>query len=73
VKDKLAAFREAGKPHEEYGFVVHGTMADPKWLDPAIDPNDRKPRWCFMGDPAIVNNGPVGLARPQRAANGRRA
>ena len=38
-------------------------MADPKWLDPTIDPNDRKPNWCFMGDPVIVNNGPVGLAR----------
>jgi pimeloyl-ACP methyl ester carboxylesterase len=63
VKQKLEDFRQAGKPNEEFGFVVHGTMADPKWLDPAIDPNDRKPRWCFMGDPVVVNNGPVGLAR----------
>lgn len=63
VNQKLDDLRQAGKPHEEFGFVVHGTMADPKWLDPTIDPNDRKPGWCFMGDPAIVNNGPVGLAR----------
>ena len=23
--------------NREYGFVVHRTMADPKWLDPSID------------------------------------
>ncbi|GAA3393029.1 alpha/beta hydrolase [Cryptosporangium minutisporangium] len=50
-------------PHEERGFVVHGTMADPRWLDPAVDPNDRAPGRCYLGDPRIVNNGPVGLAR----------
>ncbi|SHN43543.1 alpha/beta hydrolase [Cryptosporangium aurantiacum] len=48
---------------EERGFVVHGTMADPRWLDPAVDPNDRQPGRCYLGDPRIVNNGPVGLAR----------
>lgn len=63
VKDKLQQLNDEGKTNDEFGFVVHGTMADPKWLDPAIDPNERKPRWCFMGDPAVVNNGPVGLAR----------
>ncbi|MFG1922247.1 alpha/beta hydrolase [Cryptosporangium sp. NPDC048952] len=50
-------------PDEERGFVVHGTMADPRWLDPAVDPNDREPGRCYLGDPRIVNNGPVGLAR----------
>jgi alpha-beta hydrolase superfamily lysophospholipase len=63
VHEKLGSFRATGKPHQEFGFVVHGTMADPKWLDPTIDPNDRKPRWCFLGEPEVVNNGPVGLAR----------
>jgi hypothetical protein len=63
VQEKLGAFRATGEPHREFGFVVHGTMADPKWLDPTIDPNDRKPRWCFLGEPEVVNNGPVGLAR----------
>jgi alpha-beta hydrolase superfamily lysophospholipase len=48
---------------EERGFVVHGTMSDPRWLDPAVDPNDRRPGHCYLGDPRIVNNGPVGLAR----------
>ena len=44
-------------------FLVHRTMADPRWLDPNVDPNDRVPGICFLGDPATVNSGPVGLAR----------
>lgn len=63
VKAKLDAFGRAGRAHEEFGFVVHGTMADPRWLDPTIDPNDRRPGWCYQGDPHIVNMSPVGLAR----------
>ena len=30
---------------------------------PAVDPNDREPGTCYLGDPRIVNMGPVGLAR----------
>lgn len=47
----------------ELAFVVQGTMADPRWLDPTIDPSDREPNWCYLGDPRVVNDGPVGLAR----------
>ena len=43
--------------------MVHGTLADPRALDPAVDPNDRVPGTSFLGDPRIVNNGPIGLAR----------
>ena len=43
--------------------MVQGTMADPRWLDPAIEPNDRTPGSTYMGDPKIVNNSPAGLAR----------
>jgi pimeloyl-ACP methyl ester carboxylesterase len=63
VKEKLASLRKAGQPNAEHGFVVHGTMADPRWLDPAVDPNGRKPGWCFLGDPRVVNESPIGLAR----------
>jgi len=63
VQGELAALQAAGEPHAERAFVVHGTMADPRWLDPAIDPSDRRPGWCFLGDPRVVNDGPVGLAR----------
>src|ERR1700743_472500 len=63
VKDKLAELKAAGRPDAEFGFVVHGTMADPRWLDPAVDPNERVPGTCYLGDPEVVNMGPVGLAR----------
>ena len=63
VKEKLDSLARQGKSNEEFAFVTHGTMADPAWLDPTIDPSDRKPGWCYLGDPKVVNNGPVGLAR----------
>ena len=63
VKSKLQELQEQGRPNEEFAFTVHGTMAAPVWLDKTIDPNERKPNSCFLGDPRIVNNGPVGLAR----------
>lgn len=63
VKGKLAALRSRGRPTAEHAFVVQGTMADPRWLDPAIDPNDRQPGWCFLGEPRVVNDSPIGLAR----------
>src|SRR3954454_9540170 len=59
VKETLAAL----PGNEERGFVVHGTMGDPRALDPAVDPNERTPGVSFLGDPRLVNNGPVGLAR----------
>ena len=63
VKHKLQELADKGRENEEFAFVTHGTMADPRWLDPAIDPNDRTPGHCYLGVPRIVNNGPVGLAR----------
>lgn len=63
VRETLEQLRTSGREQEERGFVTHGTMADPRWLDPAVDPNDRVPGACYLGDPRIVNNGPVGLAR----------
>lgn len=61
--DMLARGRKLYGESWEHGFVVHGTMADPAWLDPAIDPSERRPNWCFMGEPKMVNDAPAGLAR----------
>jgi len=61
VKEMLAKLK--GGDEMERGFVTHRTMADLRFLDPAIDPNDRKPGWCYMGKPATANNGPIGLGR----------
>lgn len=63
VKTELEELRAKGRGDHERAFVVHGTMADPRWLDPTVDPNQRRERWCYLGDPEIVNDGPVGLAR----------
>jgi alpha-beta hydrolase superfamily lysophospholipase len=32
-------------------------------MPPGVSPNDRKPRWCYLGKPETANTGPVGLAR----------
>ena len=63
VKEKLTELEAKGAGDEEFCFVVHGTMADPRWLDPTVDPNDREPGTCYLGDPRVVNNSPIGLAR----------
>lgn len=47
----------------ERAFVVHRTMCDPRWIDTSIDPNDRAPNHCHLGDPRTANVGPAGLAR----------
>ena len=62
VNERLVDLRGRGEPLMERGFIVHGTMADPRWLDLTVDPSDRK-LGCYLGDPRIVNMGPVGLAR----------
>lgn len=63
VKAQLAALKQAGDPDAERCFVVQGTMCDVRWLDPAQDPSDRPPGTCYLGDPRIANDGPVGLGR----------
>lgn len=62
-QEMLAELASREGPEIERGFVTHRTMCDVRWLDPSIDPNGRKPGWCYMGDPRTVNVGPVGLAR----------
>jgi dienelactone hydrolase len=63
AQDKLAALRAKGRAHDEHAFVVHGTMADPRWLDPTIEPNGRRPRWSYLGDPAVANTSPGAMMR----------
>lgn len=63
VLEHLERLRTAGGAEVERPFIVHRTMADPRFLDPTLEPNDRQPGWCYLGDPETVNTGPVGLAR----------
>ncbi len=63
VQETLDQLRRQGGQEIERGFVTHRTMAEPRFLDATIDPNDRAIGSCYLGVPATVNNGPVGLAR----------
>lgn len=63
VLDTLETLRKRGGGEVERGFVTHRTFADPRFLDPTLDPNDRKPRWSYLGNPETVNSGPVALGR----------
>lgn len=63
VKDTLADLRARGGKEVERPFTIHRTMADPRYVDPTVDPNDRRPNWFLSGEPETVNTGPVGWAR----------
>jgi len=63
VQQTLEDLRKAGEPNAERAFTVHGTMADLRWTDPTQDPSDRRPHTCYLGEPKVANDGPVGLAR----------
>jgi pimeloyl-ACP methyl ester carboxylesterase len=63
AKSTLAELKARNTGEVERPFIVHRTLADPRFLDPTLDPNDRKPGWCYMGKPETVNTGPVGLGR----------
>jgi pimeloyl-ACP methyl ester carboxylesterase len=63
VQQRLEDFAKKGQDRAEHCFVVQGTMADLRWLDSTIDANQRKPNWCYMGDPKVVNMSPAHLAR----------
>lgn len=63
VEETLAMLKRRGTGEVERGFVTHRTMAEPRFLDGTIEPNDRPIGQCFLGVPETVNNGPAGLAR----------
>ena len=63
ARHKLASLKARGDAHGEYCFVVHRTMADPRWIDPSVDPNQRRPNWTYLGDPRVVNESASALGR----------
>lgn len=60
VKEQLAALPEGV---DDRAFVTYRTMADPRWLDLTLDPNDRPPNLCHLGEPKRANHLATGLAR----------
>lgn len=63
VRETLGDLRRKGEHNMERAFTVQGTMANVCWTDPTQEPSDRRPYTCYLGDPRIANDGPVGLAR----------
>ena len=63
VEETLAALKKRTDGEMERAFVVHRTMCDVRWIDPTVDPNGRKPNWCYIGDPRTANTAPAALAR----------
>ena len=63
TRDMLETLKRRGGNEVERPFIVHRTLADPRFLDPLLEPNGREPGTCYLGVPETVNSGPVGLAR----------
>src|SRR4051794_38424106 len=42
-------------------FTLQRTWADPRFVDPALDPSDRPTPACYAGDPARANRGVLGI------------
>jgi pimeloyl-ACP methyl ester carboxylesterase len=42
-------------------FTVQRTWADPRMVDPSLDPSDRPTPACYAGDPARANRGVFGI------------
>lgn len=53
--------RCAGAGVRDRLFVVPRVWADPRFMDPTIDPNDRPPQSCYLGHPAKANAGVYGV------------
>ena len=53
--------RLAGHGMTDRAFNMYRTWADLRLMDPAIDPNNRKPGWCYAGDPRAANFAPRGI------------
>jgi pimeloyl-ACP methyl ester carboxylesterase len=56
---QLAAMREARA--RDRLFCVYRTWADLRMIDPAIEPSDRRPSWCYLGEPVKANYGVFGI------------
>jgi acetyl esterase/lipase len=42
-------------------FTLPRTWADLRMIDGTIEPSDRRPNWCYLGDPAKANYGVFGI------------
>ena len=60
VRERLAWLAEDDSRPDDMPFLVHGTCADPRFLDLSIEPSDRAPG-SLWGDPRKANLLPASL------------
>ena len=60
AEQELERLQTAG--HFDRNFTVHGTWADLRFLDGALDPSNRPVGTCLAGDPRWANTSPYGIA-----------
>jgi pimeloyl-ACP methyl ester carboxylesterase len=51
----------AGTRARDRLFTLSRTWADLRMIDPSIEPSDRRPNWCYLGDPVKANYGVFGI------------
>jgi pimeloyl-ACP methyl ester carboxylesterase len=51
----------AGTRARDRMFTLHRTWADLRMIDPSIEPSDRRPNWCYLGEPVKANYGVFGI------------
>jgi hypothetical protein len=59
ANQELERLRAAGL--RDRVFSVQRTWADPRMLDPSLDPSERPTPACYLGDPARANRGVLGI------------
>lgn len=63
AKELLEQLRKKGSAESDRALITHRTLADPRFLDATLDPNDRKIGMSFMGVPEVANLMTIGIAR----------
>jgi hypothetical protein len=53
--------RLAGTRCRDRLFTMPRSWADLRMIDPTIEPSDRRPNWCYLGDPVKANYGVFGV------------
>jgi len=56
---QLAAL--AGTRARDRLFSVYRSWADLRMIDPSLEPSDRRPNWCYLGEPVRANYGVFGI------------
>jgi pimeloyl-ACP methyl ester carboxylesterase len=51
----------AGTRARDKLFLLPRTWADLRMIDPSIEPSDRRPNWCYLGEPVKANYGVLGI------------